>query len=626
MDAFYEYILQIVQNIVHSSSFFDQGFGLLMKIMFPILSLLILAGAIISLLTMPTVSEIWAKLVSLNDGKVYFINHWENIIGRSSSCDITINHEGISKQHAALIRDDEGEWKIHDLESSRGIFINDEEVVEDEELSYGDKITLGDQILRLEPLTKTERVNSERTRKKFRPIPPWAMIILLTIFQVCTAISLIVNKGDNASIYIVPSFFLLTITMWLYFIDMRVLGIKGFEMEIIAFYLSTLSLAVIGSFAPASMFKQIFCIIIGVIFLICFGTFLRNIDRVQTCRWVMAAATIGLLLITIVFGERKYGAINWIMVGGFSFQPSEIAKVTYIFAGAATLERLFKKRNIIMFVLLTVMSIGLLAYCSDFGTAAIFFITFIVIAFLRSGSISTIVFICSGALLGGLLAITAKPYIFRRFASWRHAWDNPASSGYQQVNTMVAINNGGFAGVGPGKGLLAGKHVAAADTDLVFGMLCEEWGIIIALLAVLCILVLAVFAIRSCINSRSTFYTIAACAATSLLLFQTALNVFGAVDLLPITGVTFPFVSNGGSSIIMTWGVLAYLKATDTRPQASFAARQKKRTVVPIIKETKPVEATTVPKKTRTSAKPTKGAVKTNTNKTNGGNHEKNSK
>lgn len=573
--------LEAVQALLDSGGSFTETFGTIMQIAFPLLSVFILAGAIVSLLTLPKDAEIWAKLVSLTDGKTYFISHWENIIGRSSSSDITVDHPSVSRQHASLIRDEQGKWKVYDLDSSHGISVNGEEVVEDEPVKYGDKISFADYTVRLEPITQAEKHSSERQRKRFRPIPPWSMLILLTIFQIFAALSLIINAGENASIYIIPSFSLLTLTMWLYFIDMEILGIKGFEMEIIAFYLSTLSLSIIGSYAPSSLMKQSFSIIIGVVFLICFGIFLRNLKRVQMFRWVMAACTIGLLLLTVIFGTRKYGAINWVSLFGISIQPSEIAKICYIFAGSVTLERMFKKRNIGLFIVLTLCSIAILAYCSDFGTASIFFITFIVIAYLRSGSIATITFICSGAVFGALLIITAKPYIFNRFSSWGHAWDYAASTGYQQVNTMVAVNNGGLTGVGPGNGFLAARHVAAADTDLVFGMLCEEWGLFIALFAICCILTLAVFAIHSCINSRSTFYTIAACAATSLLLFQTALNVFGAVDILPLTGVTFPFVSNGGSSMVMAWGVLAFLKATDTRPSASFAARLKKNEQAP---------------------------------------------
>ena len=94
-------------------------------------------------------------------------------------------------------------------------------------------------------------------------------------------------------------------------------------------------------------------------------------------------------------------------------------------------------------------------------------------------------------------------------------------------------------------------------------------------MAVVSIITLAVFAVRACRVGRSSYYIIAACAAGSLLVFQTCLNVFGSVDLLPLTGVTFPFVSNGGSAMMSAWGLLAFLKATDTRENASFAIQRK---------------------------------------------------
>ena len=143
---------------------------------------------------------------------------------------------------------------------------------------------------------------------------------------------------------------------------------------------------------------------------------------------------------------------------------------------------------------------------------------------------------------------------------------------------MSAAASGGLIGVGAGQGWL--KNIFAADTDLVFGMLCEEWGLIIALLAVGGLITLSVFAVRATKAGRSSFYTIAACAASSLLVFQSMLNIFGSTDLLPLTGVTLPFISHGGSSMISAWGLLAFLKAADTRQNASFAIRlQNRRTI-----------------------------------------------
>ena len=274
-----------------------------------------------------------------------------------------------------------------------------------------------------------------------------------------------------------------------------------------------------------------------------------------------------------MLGSRVFGAKNWIILGPLSFQPSEIAKICYIFAGSATLERLFRKRNLTLFIVLTGVCIGCLGLMSDFGTAAIFFVTFLVIAYLRSGDFATLGLICGAAVFGAGIIMKFKPYILGRFATWGHAWQNASvGAAYQQTRTMSAAASGGLVGMGAGNGWL--HRIPAGDTDLVFGMLCEEWGLVIAVLAVASIVTLAVFAVRACRVGRSSFYMIAACAAGSLLVFQSCLNVFGSVDLLPLTGVTLPFVSNGGSAMMSAWGLLAFLKATDTRENASFAIRQ----------------------------------------------------
>ena len=212
---------------------------------------------------------------------------------------------------------------------------------------------------------------------------------------------------------------------------------------------------------------------------------------------------------------------------------------------------------------------------SDFGTAAIFFVTFLVISFLRSGDFSKLILIVAVAATGVMLMLKFISYIAERFSAWGHVWEYADTAGFQQTRTMVASASGGLVGVGAGGGWL--NQVFASDTDLVFGVLTEEWGLIISSLAVLSIVTLSVFAVQSIMAGRSTFYTIAACSAMTMLLMQTILNVFGSVDLLPLTGVTFPFVSNGGSSMLVSWGLLAFLKAADTRQNSSFAVRLTKK-------------------------------------------------
>ena len=522
------------------------------RLLFPVLSALILVRAIRSLLRIPHTPEVWAQL-SLPGGGSIPLTHWENILGRGKSADAILNYPSISRQHAALCRGEDGAWTVYDLGSKGGTAVNGTPVTEQAPVKLGDTLTLGGVPLVFLPQTVGEREELEKKR---------------------------LAAGEKASPVIPICFLTLTVVMWLYAAALRLGRCVGFELETIAFYLSTLSLAVTASSAPGSLPKQLLAIVLGMGLFLALGLFLRDLERVKKRRWLMAAGAIGLLGITLVLGKAKFGATNWVTLGGISFQPSEIAKICYIFAGSATLERLFRRRNLALFIVLTGVCIGLLGLMSDFGTAAIFFVTFLVIAYLRSGDAATLALICGGAAFGAGIIVQFKPYILSRFAAWGHAWEAASGSGYQQTRTMSAAASGGLFGMGAGNGWL--ERIPAGDTDLVFGMLCEEWGLVIALLAVACILTLAWFAVRASRTGRSSFYTIAACAAGSLLVFQTSLNVFGSVDLLPLTGVTFPFVSNGGSAMLASWGLLAFPKASDTREKSSFAIRSPAGKEVPV--------------------------------------------
>ena len=547
-------------------------FTTLVRFLFPILALMILIRTIHSLLTVPCLPEVWAYL-TLPNGAQEPLTHWENILGRGGNSDVILNYPVVSRQHAALIRREDDTWTAYDLGSKGGVTVNGRAVADSAPVQYGDVIGLGGVETVLLPLSPEEKAQRRQRRRAYRPVSPWLGLILLTVFQVLTAVQLTISEGAGATAVIPLTFLLLTGVMWLYFLVLRACRQVGFEMETIAFFLSTLSLAVTASSNTGALLKQFLCVAMGLAGFLVLGIFLRDLDRAKKIRWLMAGAAIALAAVTLLPGvPTQYGAANWLTIAGVSVQPSELAKICYIFAGAATLERLFHKRNLGLFILLTGVCLGCLALMSDFGTAAIFFVTFLVIAYLRSGDWATLALICGGGVFAVLTVLSLKPYILRRFATWGHAWQNASTgSGYQQTRTMASAASGGLVGVGPGEGWL--HNVAAGDTDLVFGMLCEEWGLIIALLAVGSVITLAVFAVRACRAGRSSFYVIAACAATSMMVFQTCLNVFGAVDILPLTGVTFPFVSNGGTSMISSWGLLAFLKATDTRPNASFAIR-----------------------------------------------------
>ena len=542
---------------------------------FLILSIFILARQIRSLLQARNPSEIWAYLGCPDDTTVP-LTHWENLIGRSRGCDVILNLNSVSRSHGTLIRDSDGVWKYNDLNSKNGSAINGVPVKEPTILKAGDVLTIGGSDFTLYPVSLEERMaNIEKRKKRTHPVSPWPSLVALTLFQFLMCVQFKVAPGEDFPPQLPFAVGLLCILMWTYVIIMRFFKRVGFEMEIIAFYLSTLSLAVTASAYPSTVLKQSICICLGVGLFFGLCWFLRDLNRAKRIVYIMMGISVLLLIINLAFGTTKYGASNWVSIGGMSIQPSELVKIVFIYVGAATLDELQQRKNLLIFMGFSVFCLGCLALMGDFGTALIFFVTFLVISFLRSGDFSKIILILGASGLMGMMVLRFKPYISRRFDTWGHVWDDPTGNGFQQVQTMTASASGGLPGLGAGNGKFS--QVAASPTDLVFGLLSEEWGLIIAILAVLCIITLGVFAVRSIIAGRSTYYSIAACAATSMFIFQTILNVFGSVDLLPLTGVTFPFVSSGGTSMLASWGLLSFLKAADTRQNASFAIRLDKK-------------------------------------------------
>ena len=535
------------------------------------LAILILLHQILGLLKMRNPSEIWAYL-RCPDGSSVPLTHWENLVGRSRGCDIKLNLSSVSRSHATLMRDSQGTWVYNDLNSKNGSKINGRPVHEPTVLKGGDVLTIGGSNFELYPLSLQERMENVKNRKMFTSTTsPWFSLFAITIFQFLTVAQFHVALGDKYPMQLTVAYALLCAVMWAYTLLMRAFRRKGFELEIMAFFLSTLSLAVTASAYPTTVLKQSICVFLGVILFIVICWFLRDLNRSKQLTAILLGISVILLLANLVFGTVVNGSQNWIHIGGLSFQPSEIVKIVFIYIGAATLDELQQRKNLMIFMGFSVFCLGCLALMGDFGTAIIFFVTFLIISFLRSGDFTKLALILGAAGLMGLMVLRFRPYVATRFETWGHVWEDPTGGGFQQVQTLMSISSGGLPGLGAGEGNLS--DVAAASTDLVFGLLSEEWGLIIAILAVLCIITMGVFAQRAIIAGRSTYYSIAACAATSLFIFQTILNVFGSVDLLPLTGVTFPFVSSGGTSMITCWGLLAFVKAADTRQNASFAIR-----------------------------------------------------
>ncbi len=539
----------------------------------PILTALVLLRCVRPMLTFRREPEIWAWLC-LEDGRKLPITHWENVIGRSKRSDVVVDVPTISRSHAVLTRYDDGSWTISDTGSKSGTRVNGENI-EICAIDETDEIEMGGIPMFLLPMNKRQEGRLAQLRTKAaRPVDSIADLLILSVLQVLCCLSYLLTKDAAYAGQIVGGFCGIIVCQWLLLIFYLIIRKPSFQLETLAFLLCTMGMAAIAAVKPGEMTKQLIAMVLGIAVFLFMGWALRDLERAKKMRYLAAIAGFGLLVVTLLFGKEYHGARNWLRIGSFSLQPSELSKVCFVFVGASTMDRLLNKKNLILFIAYTIAICLCLAVMNDFGTALIFFVAFLLIAYLRSGSIGTIGLACTALGFAGVMALRIAPHAMKRFTNWRHIWDDPLGAGFQQTRALMCIASGGLFGLGAGNGKM--YKIFAADSDVVFATISEEWGLLVAVMLVACVIAMGLFALRVACIGRSSFYTIGACTAAGILLVQTIFNVLGTVDVVPLTGVTFPFVSNGGSSMIGVWGLLAFIKAADTRQGASFAVRQTK--------------------------------------------------
>ena len=526
--------------------------------------LFVIIRMLVALFCKKTTDPVRAKLMNSITDEGLNLYDREVSLGRNKKCDIVLPFETISRLHAVIAYRNKG-FVIFDTFSKTGVTVNGEKINGKSHIYDGDVIGMGG----LEYTLKEAKYKYIKDKSGVAGRASYGVIlILLALFNIFSMVLNLFPNGEFKGEILLVYFGFIAL-QWIYFAFASfVMRINNFELEMIGFMFASVGLAIVGSMYPETVMKQFLAIVLGVVLYCALLMFMRFISAVKTLRWMVAFCAIGLLAVTLAIAEPTNGALSWLSLGGISIQPSELVKVAFIFAGAVTLEKLQSIRHLTMYIVFAAVCVGELFLMYDFGAALIFFFTFIVIAFMRSGDVRTLVLICMVAALGAGIILVFRPYVANRFSTYLHVWEYMDEGGFQQTRTLIYTASGGLFGLGLGKGQL--RNIFAAAEDLVFGVVCEEFGMIMGFLIPLTYCIIAVWAVVNSGKAKSTFYSIVGVAASAMMLFQTMLNVFGITDLLPLTGVTLPFVSKGGSSVISCFCLLAFIKAIDTRTYASF--------------------------------------------------------
>lgn len=281
----------------------------------------------------------------------------------------------------------------------------------------------------------------------------------------------------------------------------------------------------------------------------------------------------GVLIISILLFTGSRGM--WIDLGFITIQPSEFLKVFFVLVFATSIAQQQKKKKV-LFVKVVYDNMALLAltgvimllqwWCRDLGSlptfAAVAACGFLMRICYPKAKLSKklIIGLSAAGLVIVIIALKFAPsYVQDRLHV--DIWSDPTGNGWQQCQALIAIAEGGWFGKGPGHGVL--YKVPAADTDIVFSSICEEWGMLMALLAVFMIILLLVTALIN--TPRSYFHTTLTVGVCAAFIAQMALNIFGSCNMIPFTGVTIPFISQGGSSMLTCGFMIGFLKAGQAR-------------------------------------------------------------
>lgn len=309
---------------------------------------------------------------------------------------------------------------------------------------------------------------------------------------------------------------------------------------------------------PETGQRQMLWVLAGTVLMIIALVVIRKARDFGRANFFFMILAVGMLGITLVLAQTTNGARNWLQIGPFSFQPSEFAKILFLIVTAYFLSTRTHKRELWPYFIFTILCVLLLVAARDLGAALLFSGTFLIVFYVGTGS-GLITLAAVGAFAGGAVA---SYYMFShvrvRVQVWRDPWATYNDNGYQIVQGLLAIASGGLLGSGLGNGMP--QSIPVADSDYIFAAICEEFGIIFGLAVIGFYLLFIVRGILIAMDARTKFSKLLVFGATCMLALQSFIIIGGVIKLIPLTGITMPFVSYGGSSMLSSMLILGIIE------------------------------------------------------------------
>ncbi|NLL99622.1 MAG: FtsW/RodA/SpoVE family cell cycle protein [Tepidanaerobacter sp.] len=331
---------------------------------------------------------------------------------------------------------------------------------------------------------------------------------------------------------------------------------------ILCCFISQLGLIMLYRIRPESAVKQLAWFGIGfVLYFISSFASKSWIDK-NIGSLIFFLATVALLASPLLFGVELYGSKSWLAFENFLFQPSELAKITFSLFLAESLKGFKIERPIVFFGQILVI-LSLLALARDLGGAMLFYFTALIIIFAATSRWDLTGFGLIGAVLAGFLGYRFFGHVRVRAKAWLNPWEDVPGKGYQIVQSLFAMAEGGFFGTGLGLG--HPDYIPAVTTDFIFSAFFEEFGFLGASALIVLYFLFVYRGIKISLTIDNSFLSLSALSITVFFGIQIFTIIGGVIKLIPMTGVTLPFMSYGGSSMVMSFISLGILNGIKMR-------------------------------------------------------------
>lgn len=327
---------------------------------------------------------------------------------------------------------------------------------------------------------------------------------------------------------------------------------------VICFFLCSVGLVMLARLDMETAVRQLIFLAASCVIMFIAVTVIRRTRDFGKLNYLFMAGALGLLMLSLVFGRATGGAKNWVNIAGFSFQPSEFAKVLFIVNSAYFFAQRRAKAAFIAYVIYSGLCVGILVLSNDLGAALLFAGTFLIVFFAATGRVLlTLAGLGVGA-VGAVASYFVVSHVKTRVLVWRDPWTYYNTTGYQIVQGLMAIAAGGLFGAGLGLG--SPNLIPVNTSDYIFAALCEEFGLLFGIITVLLYLVFIIRGMIIAMNARSRFDALLVFGATCMLSLQSFIIIGGVIKMIPLTGITLPFISAGGSSLVACMGLVGIIE------------------------------------------------------------------